>query len=129
MTTRAGSRPLTLAFAGIGALLWAGALMLAIPAGINDGPTGACVDAWDDRVAFDADVIPESVAVRGAWQLLPLGVECRYVAPNGESVRIAPGVGPTVVASCAAAFTLLLVGVVVRERWSQPRRHDDLRRA
>ncbi|SDQ60198.1 hypothetical protein [Microbacterium sp. cf332] len=129
MTTRAGFRLLQLSFAFVAAVLWIGVLMMAIPAGINDGPIGACIDAWDDRVVFDASIAPESVAVDGAWQIFPLGVGCRYTAPTGESVFIAPSILPTVLAVHALVFTAILGAVFVHDRWPEPRRHDDLLRA
>lgn len=129
MIHRARPRSLGSALALTALAMWAAALLLAIPAGINDGPVGACVAAGEDLVFFGSSVLPESIAVRGAWQLFPLGVECSYIAPSGESLRIEPDILPTVVASGAALLTLLLVVVVVRDRRSQPRRHDDLRRA
>lgn len=129
MTPRTRSRLLRLAFAVVAAVLWAAAAMVAIPAGINDGPSGACADAWDDRVSFDASVIPESVGVEGAWQLFPLGVGCRYTAPTGESVFIAPGILASVLGLHALVFTAILVALAVRDRWPEPRRHDDFLRA
>ncbi|MCZ4067100.1 hypothetical protein O1W71_05400 [Microbacterium sp. H37-C3] len=129
MTTRTGTRALKLLFAFVAAVMWAGALLAAIPAGINDGPSGACVDARDERVVFDPSVIPESIGVHGAWQLFPLGVGCRYTAPTGESVFVAPSFGPSIIALHALAVTVILAGLVVRDRGREPRRHDDLLRA
>lgn len=129
MTSLTGSRLSKLVFAAVAAALWAGAMVAALPAGINDGPSGACIDAWDDRVAFDASVAPESVAVDGAWQPFPLGVGCRYTAPTGESVFVAPSIGPSIIGLHALLLTVILGAVVVRDRWSEPRHHDDLLRA
>jgi hypothetical protein len=129
MTTRTGPRALKLLFAFVAAVLWAGALLAAMPPGINDGPSGACVDARDERVVFDPSVIPESIGVHGAWQLFPLGVGCRYTAPTGESVFIEPSVAPSVIGLHAFVLTVILTAVAVRDRWREPRRHDGLLRA
>lgn len=129
MTPRGRSRLLRLVFAVVAAALWIGSLMMAIPEGINDGPVGACTHGWDDRVDFGASVAPESVGVEGAWQLFPLGVGCRYTAPTGESVFIAPGILSSVIGAHALVLTVVLVAMVVRHRRQEPRRHDDLLRA
>lgn len=129
MTPRGRSRLLRLVFAVVAAALWIGSLMMAIPEGINDGPVGACTHGWDDRVDFGASVAPESVGVEGAWQLFPLGVGCRYTAPTGESVFIAPGILASVLGLHALVFTAILVALAVRDRWPEPRRRDDFLRA
>lgn len=129
MTSRTGTRALKLSFAFVAAVLWAGALLAAMPAGINDGPSGACTHAVGNRPVFDLSVVPESVAAHGAWQLFPLGVGCRYTAPTGESVFVGPSYGPTIIALHALAVTVILAGVVVKDRWREPRRRDDLLRA
>lgn len=129
MTSRTGTRALNLSFAFVAAVLWAGALLAAMPAGINDGPSGACTHAVGNRPVFDLSVVPESVAAHGAWQLFPLGVGCRYTAPTGESVFVGPSYGPSIIALHALAVTVILAGVVVKDRWREPRRRDDLLRA
>lgn len=129
MTSRTGTRALNLSFAFVAAVLWAGALLAAMPAGINDGPSGACTHAVGNRPVFDLSVVPESVAAHGAWQLFPLGVGCRYTAPTGESVFVGPSYGPSIIALHALAVTVILAGVVVKDRWREPRRCDDLLRA
>lgn len=129
MTSRTGTRALKLSFTFVAAVLWAGALLAAMPAGINDGPSGACAHAVGNRPVFDLSVVPESVAAHGAWQLFPLGVGCRYTAPTGESVFVGPSYGPSIIALHALAVTVILAGVVVKDRGREPRRHDDLLRA
>jgi hypothetical protein len=117
MTPQARSRLLVVVFALGAVLLWTATGLTAIPAGINDGPSRACLDAWDHRVVFDGEsVVPESVAVDGAWQLLPLGVACSYIAPNGESVHIEPSIVPSVIGLHALAFTGVLVASRVSVR-------------
>ncbi|POX68239.1 hypothetical protein C3481_08845 [Microbacterium sp. Ru50] len=129
MTSRTGTRALKLSFAFVAAVLWAGALLAAMLAGINDGPSGACAHAVGNRPVFDLSVVPESVAAHDAWQLFPLGVGCRYTAPTGESVFVGPSYGPSIIALHALAVTVILAGVVVKDRWREPRRRDDLLRA
>lgn len=129
MASRTGSRVMKLTFVVVAALLWAGALMAAMPAGISDGPSGACAHAAGDRVMSDASVVPESVAARGDWQIFPFGVGCRYTAPTGESVFVEPDVLASVIGVHALAVTVVLAVVVVADRPRERRRHDDLLRA
>lgn len=129
MTSRTGARVVKLVFVAVSAVLWAGALMAAMPAGINDGPSGACAQAVGDRVMFDASVVPESVAARGEWQFLPLGVGCRYTAPTGASVFVEPDILASVIGVHALTVTVVLAAVFVTDRSREPRRHDDLLRA
>lgn len=89
---------------------------MAIPAGINDGPSGACLDAWDDRVVFDGPVVYEAVGVRGAWRLFPFGVECEYAAPSGQVVLVEPSVLPSVIVLTAVTITVALTVIVVVRR-------------
>ena len=112
-TVRGGRLVSTLAI--IVASAWvtaATALVMAIPAGINDGPSGACLDAWDDRVVFDGPIVYEAVGVRGSWQLFPFGVECEYAAPSGQVVLVEPSVLPSVIVLVAVALTVALAVIV-----------------
>ncbi|MGA7148325.1 MAG: hypothetical protein WBX17_07550 [Microbacterium sp.] len=97
--------------------LWFVAAMLAIGTYVGTLKRGTaywCLTHYQSLPS--GEVMTESVDATGSWSLVPLGIQCQFTLPSGESYAVGPDLAVTVLAGIALLGTLILVALFVRLR-------------
>ena len=90
---------------------------------LRNGADYACLKDSAVTPEFEGDHLPESVSAEGAWSLVPIGVECAFIATDtGERVIMHPSPWPSLLI-VGGALIGCFTGILSRRR----RRSEALR--